>query len=221
MDKRDTKSQYDALYEAYRHFRREMAVYHGVVLTTDEPMITISTGQVGAKKFNGYFHADSWTDDAGNRRDEISITRHHCLHEAEETLATLVHEMCHQAIHARGKSSRNGYHNQAWASLMIRVGLLPIGLDAKGIPTGKQTGQNAAHEIIPDGAFEQMYQSLLGKGWVLPWECDRGFDKKNKPQPAKAQRTRYMCPACGASVSGKEGLSIVCGDCRVVMDPTT
>ena len=59
-------------------------------------------------------------------------------------------------------------------------------------------------------AFQAMPKELL-----IP--CHTLFalkgEAKKKIKKARPKTVTYFCPNCGATVKGKEGLHIICGDC--------
>jgi hypothetical protein len=130
-----------------------------------------------------------------------------------DTLSTLVHEMAHVWQHAHGKPTRNGYHNKEWAAKMDSLGLNP---SSTGAPGGKRTGQSVSHYIAAGGPFAVACSELLAAGLDVTW--------RSLPRPPatgkSGRRVKYVCDGCGAAAWGKEDLSLVCGDCEEVMEPT-
>lgn len=132
-----------------------------------------------------------------------------------EILSTLVHEMTHLQQHHFGKPSRNGYHNKAWAALMLAVGLIP---SATGQPGGAQTGQNMTHYIEEGGAFARACAQLLAGGFVFRYQAaGRGLKGGSAAKKKRASKTKYSCAECGQNAWAKPGAKLICGECRQPM----
>jgi hypothetical protein len=123
-----------------------------------------------------------------------------------ETMATLVHEMCHLWQQVYGKPSRGGYHNAEWADAMDRVGLTP---STTAAPGGARTGQKVSHYIAIGGAFERAFEALP-EGARLPFVCDE--TPRAKAAAKRASKSPYVC-GCGCKVWGKPGLRLTCDTC--------
>lgn len=202
------KNQYDALYDAFKILNDEL--FNGEL---PQILVTISNPE-GNKKCAGYYHHHVWN----NGVSEIALIRAGMTLERGDAanLATLLHEMCHQWQCEVGTPSRNGYHNKEWANKMLEVGLQPIGLNAKGEPNGKSTGQNATHEIMPEGAAATLINGLIRKGWKIPLHYTN--EPRKKPIAARKPSSKYSCQSCDMTLTGKPGLTVVCGDCRIMLD---
>jgi hypothetical protein len=125
----------------------------------------------------------------------------------EQSLSTLVHEMCHLEQAHFGQTSRGGYHNKQWGEMMKAVGLIPSNT---GEPGGKETGQKMTHYVESNGQFAQKTQALVDGGFSLSW----GDGSLEVKAPTKAgSRVKYTCPSCDSNVWGKGGLTINCELC--------
>ena len=193
------------------------------------------------------FHAVSQFEASGsrNKTDEIALNPSYFFEcDVRDALSTLVHEMAHQHQWCFGKPSHDGYHNKAWARLMIDIGLIPTDT---GKPGGKATGRRISHFIRTDGPFDRLCTELLQSGFVIPY-VEADLSTKNETTPnndqeepknlaellrrkaAKllkkkaASKSRYTCCGCEdpRNVWGKPGLNIICGDCdgRFEVDDT-
>lgn len=158
----------------------------------------------------GHFAWDRWANADGVTCHEISLNPE-CLHRPlVETMATLVHEMCHQWQQDHGTPPRAGYHDREWAGKMTEVGLIP---SDTGEPGGKQTGQRMTHYVERGGAFRKAFEAMPDD-IALPWVTG-GLEPAAKPEPAKNKnKVKYACTGCAANVWGKPGLSVVCGECE-------
>jgi len=192
------------------------------------------------------FHAASRFEasDSPTKIDEIALNPSYFdRHDARYILSVLVHEMAHQYQWHFGKPGQNGYHNKAWARLMIDIGLVPTDT---GEPGGKATGRHVQHFIRPDGPFDRFCTELLNEGLVIPYKETNFWEamvpvnlseeeKQNAVERLKqaaeeqrkkkaASKSRYTCPNCHPLIHvwGKPDLRIDCGECgaRFELDPT-
>jgi hypothetical protein len=107
------------------------------------------TMQRRAKSF-GYFAGERFGTREGEEiTDEIALNPAHFKERTdEESLSTLVHEMCHLEQHHFGKPSRNGYHNKEWAAAMKSVGLVP---SDTGQPAARKPAKQSTTTSSPEG----------------------------------------------------------------------
>jgi len=184
------------------------------------------------------FHAGSRFEASGSRNKADEIALNPCYfseRDIRDALSTLVHEMVHQHQWHFGKPSLDGYHNKAWARVMIDIGLIPTDTGERG---GKATGRRISHFIRIDGPFDRLCNDLLNTGFVIPY-VEANFSTENEALPSDdqveskhfaevqrrkaaklrkkkaASKSRYTCGGCEVPkhVWGKPGLNIICGDC--------
>lgn len=204
-----TQQTYAALTQAYDFFNAEL--FGGKL---PDCLITI----VRKRKAKGYFWQEKFKHtDTGEATDEISLNPElFSSQPLEQTMSTLVHEMCHLQQHHFGKPSRSGYHNKQWAEYMVRVGLHPSDTGAEG---GKETGQRMTHYIIEGGIYADCYKALVKDGFKLDWinkpSLPEGIAKAKKKN---ASKTKYTCDGCELNVWAKPDANIMCGDCDQALD---
>ena len=194
-----TKMTYAALQAAWRHFNKQ--------LFADQLPPCLVTLQ---RKQNalGYFAHEKFehrTDHSTT--DEIALNPQGILHrKPEQTLSTLVHEMCHLEQHHFGKPGRGRYHNKEWADMMTALGLEPT---STGKPGGKRTGDRVTHMIVAGGPFDVACQAFLAKHEGLLWG-DRPVESKG----GGGKRSKYVCPAedCGLAAWARPGVQIHCAE---------
>lgn len=170
------------------------------------------------KGAHGYFWAERFGDKTeALKLDEIALNPT-TMRGRDETavLSTLVHEMCHLEQQHFGKPPKSAYHNKEWAAMMKAVGLVP---SVTGLPGGAETGPKVTHYIEKGGVFEAACAKLLAKGLTLPYS-ERRFTEKEAGRAAakRASKTKYLCPDCDAAAWGKQGLSLICGECHEQME---
>lgn len=177
---------------------------------------------------------------AGDTTDEIAMNpTFFATDPLIVTLATIVHEMCHQWQYHFGKTSRAGYHNKDWGDKMEAIGLMPSNT---GKPGGKKTGQQMMDYPIIDGPFNHACAKLITEDFQISW-MDRFADQRStnelKPGGAialenlgvkiieehvdRSNRVKYT-HVCGitdkpVSVWGKPGLNVACCDCGITFFP--
>lgn len=149
----------------------------------------------------------------------------------QQTMQTIVHEMCHLWQFHFGTPGRTRYHNREWGDKMKEVGLMPSNT---GAPGGKQTGDQMTDYAIENGRFLTAYKLLLQTDFSLSWR-DRfaEFVEANPTEgpvvglpvavggftaPRPQTRVKYTCPACETNVWGKPDINLMCGDCGVAFE---
>lgn len=227
-----TSIAYSELQTAFDHFNTDL--FNGQLPAC---LITLQR----KKRTMGYFSKARFVNQAGDTTDEIAMNpTYFATDPIEETLATLVHEMCHMWQHHFGKTSRAGYHNKEWGNKMEAIGLMPSNT---GAPGGKKTGQQMMDYPIEDGPFITSCRKLLTSKFKISW-MDRFADHRhgNGAQPVRnvaleaigvkvveepgdrSNRVKYSheCREAGKAVNvwGKPGLNINCGDCGLGYEPT-
>ncbi len=217
MNATPTKATYGELDKAYSFFNREL---FGRKLP--DCLITITRKRTA----KGYFWAEKFEHEtSAAKADEISLNPDlFKVQPLEQTLSTLVHEMCHLEQAHFGKTSRNGYHNSEWGGMMRAVGLIP---SATGKVGGKQTGQAMTHYIEEDGRYALAFAKLQAKGFTLAWQGVVPVARPGMGKPGKlgkgagggkgSSKTKFTCPDCGANAWGKPDLSIACVPCAAPM----
>lgn len=118
-------------------------------------------------KTKGYFAADRFIelDESKKTAHEIALNPEYFgIRKIEDTLSTLVHEMCHLYCEVNGKNNVKGYHSKQWAEKMEDVGLLPTSTGKAG---GKKTGYIVTHIIIEGGDFSKATKRLLMQSKII------------------------------------------------------
>jgi hypothetical protein len=213
---RPTEATYHALQAAYDHFNWEL--FGGIL-----PCCLITLQRRG-RRTHGYYSPERFGEiDGIDRADEIALNPQHFLHQPmQETLSTLVHEMCHLWQHHFGKPTRGAYHNREWAEKMKEIGLHPSSTGKKG---SKEVGQQMDHYIVEDCPFDVAAEALASHGFRLAWgelagRIDGGEDDESDQGGGEdknsSNRLKYTCPACDVNVWGKPSLHLICGECEVV-----
>jgi len=198
------------LQTAFDHFNH--ALFEGKL----EPVVF---SNVRLKKSHGHFWAKGWERRVNmeGKAHEIGLDFARLKKDGQgdaEVLSTLVHEMCHQLIEQIGKAPAKAYHCKYWVAAMLMVGLEPIILDAKGVPTGKATGPNSSHRIVEGGKFHIACQELMhNRNFKLSWYSEfPEAPEKPKAKKKAGAKAKHTCPTCSANAWGKPSLHLHCND---------
>ena len=188
-----TAETYNGLQKAFDHFNERLF---------DKrlpPVMFTLTRKKGAR---GYFWAEQFAHRDGDTTHEIAMNPESMNRTIEEVLSTLVHEMTHLEQQEFGTPGKGGFHNRAWADLMMRVGLTPTD------GTGKMTGRKVTHTIDEGGPFECAMTELMP--FDIPY-----FTKPVAPSEKKKDlsKVKHTCPVCDAKAWAKMGSRLICGDC--------
>lgn len=191
----------------------------------------------------GYHCGKRWGNSVGEKTDEIAMNPAYlATRPVDETLSTLVHEMCHGWQAYKGTPGRGGYHNKEFARMMQEVGLIAYSVD----DPSKNVGDRVTHRIEPGGAFAVVTEELISSGFSFPWvdlafrgedragglstsdiEAIRAFGiEVGEPgavqvidKPRSGARVKYSCPSGHYSVWGKSDIDPMCGQCKEYMTP--
>jgi predicted SprT family Zn-dependent metalloprotease len=119
------------------------------------------------KQTCGYFSAQRFGDQSGNRVDEIALNpAYFAVEPLQEIMQTIVHEMVHLWQWHFGTPGRGRYHNDEWANKMESIGLMP---SSTGEPGGRRTGDRVSDYAITGGPFDRACQALLGDAYKISW----------------------------------------------------
>lgn len=208
-----TPRQYAAFQAAFDYFNGEL--FAG---TLPHVVLTFSR----ASRTLGFFVNGIWfgkkTDGNKEMRCEIALNPDYIGQRYyKDTMATLVHEMCHLWQEVDGTAPRRCYHNKDFSKKMESVGLITSNTGKEG---GKRTGQNMTQYIQAGGRFEKAYEKMPD-ACKIPYITIASLagPAKKKIKRNKSNRVKYVCPVCGAAAWGKEGLHMICGDCMEAMEP--
>lgn len=170
------------------------------------------------KQMRGYF----WSGRFGARDGSIGIDEialnpsDFATRTDEEVLSTLVHEMAHSWQKYHGTKPSAGYHDLEWAAKMEALGLIP---SHNGKPSGRRTGRQMTHFIVPGGPFDQAVKALMAQGFRIAY-VEAGRKAAVSADPVKARlKITFTCPGCGDKAWGKASLKIRCEGCEASMTP--
>jgi predicted SprT family Zn-dependent metalloprotease len=205
--KNPTTQTYTSLTTAYDFFNRE--------LFEDSLPPCLITIQRHKGAF-GYFSGERFARTTSPKEvtDEIALNPSYFAYRNPiDVLSTLVHEMVHLWQHHYGKPPRKGYHDKQWAVKMREIGLIP---SATGELGGKETGQKMTHVIEVNGRFVNSALKLLEEHPTILYH-DRSNDSDTASKKKAASKTKYTCPGCGLNAWAKPEVSLICGNCKELM----
>lgn len=193
----------------YAHLRHAYGFLNLVLFANQLPPCLITfqrkTGSMGYfchKKFKSF--------DGVIYTDEIALNPLHFGLGDKETLSTLAHEMVHLWQHHFGHVTKERYHNEEWAELMVSIGLIPSHTGKVG---GRQTGQRMSHYTDTGGRFDQAANDLIEKGFVVAYLEEVTPEQKVLQLKKRASKTRFSC-RCGQRIWGKPGTAATCSRCK-------
>jgi hypothetical protein len=174
-----TRTTYQGLTEAYDFFNE-----HLFAGRLPRCLITMQR----KAKTRGYFSSKRFGSRDGTEvTDEVALNPvHFRKRTTEESLSTLVHEMCHLEQYHFGEPWRGGYHNKQWAQMMKAVGLIA---SDTGQPGGRRTGQRVTHYIEDGGVFDRACRELIEAGFAIRY-VDLFGDEEARTRKA-ASKTKY------------------------------
>lgn len=236
MNSPPTEELYQELQTAYAHFNSHL--FSGQL---PDCIITLQR----QKKIQSYYSPGRFTDRrSGLKVGEIALNpSYFAVQSIRDTMQCLVHEQSHLWQTYYGTPGRGRYHNEEWAAMLEKIGLMP---SDTGRPGGKRTGDRMSDYVIEGGAFEVAFKALMTKDFMLSWldrfpvsrqhlaetlhqlpeetqlavteeEAEKLSIQIVDEEPEKVATPRYICPLCQIKVWGKTGLAILCGKCKVDM----
>lgn len=178
------------------------------------PVITIIPS---SRSFAHYTPYDSWRTSNGAKR-EINIASGTLDRPLENTLASLLHEMCHQwndQILNTADCSRGGtYHNKYFAKAAREHGLEVYRTDKYGW-SRTEPGEALIDFILEHDELREIemcrinpYAIAVGVGA----HTNNGADTIQAAKTVNHSR-RYECPCCHTVIRATKKVNIICGDC--------
>lgn len=170
------------------------------------PVITVQTDDSN-KAFGWFTLKRVWkesTDDEGEF--EINLSSQYLNRPVNETVGTLIHEMCHQyaQVHNVQDCSRSGtYHNKLFKKIAEDHGLSVENINKYGWARTALTVETI--ELI--GFFLEKFPATL----IYHEVPQKGIRVKS------SSTRKYVCPCCGMSVRATRSVNIMCADCNEYM----
>lgn len=224
MDIKPTREFYDLFTYIFDYYNN-----HLFENSLDSPMIIITR----SKNVFGHYSHKRWINPSKEKVDEIAINpQMFYSFPLMEICQTIVHEMVHQWQFHYGKPSRTGYHNKEWSEKMIEIGLMPSSTGKEG---GKSVGQKMADYTLIGGRFLEVTEPLINQNIFskLYYEAVSNSNisveqdlVESKPvklglQEKSKGKIKYICRICDLNIWGKQGMKIICGECKSNFEENT
>lgn len=182
-----------------------------------EPVII--TVSPSANSYGHYTLGDTWQVKGEGRR-EINIASATIDRPIENTVATMMHEMCHHyndtVLHRQDCSRSNTYHNKVFKASAEEHGLIVTRSDKYGWSHTEPSDELLLWILkndIQDIKLSRMPESLY---WMSGGNSTRGGTlPPTKPKGSNSRR--YCCPNCGNIARTTKLMNLICGDCLVEM----
>lgn len=178
----------------------------------DRPVITI---QSTSRAYGHYTLYDAWSV-KGNGFKEINIATGTLNRPIEETIATLLHEMCHQyndeIANIQDCSRKGTYHNQHFLRTAQAHGLAVSKSDKYGW-CRTAPSDNLLEWILVNDIQEIKLNRNEWQGFCLVGG-NASLEGGAPRTTSKAHNYRYECPCCHAIARSGKLLHLVCGDCN-------
>ncbi len=179
-----------------------------------KPVITI---QSTPRAYGHVSVHEVWTSGDAHRR-ELNIGAGTLNRPIEETVATILHEMCHLYNLQNGirDCSRGGaYHNKTF-----RDTATARDLQIDHHPTYGWTITTPTDRLVEWCINNDLCEIKVTRHDGIQLTPPPAGGKAGAPTPAPPTTTRkpsstrkYVCPCCGASVRATRDLKIICGEC--------
>lgn len=201
-----TTLEYGSFQKAYDYFNDKL--FQG---SLPQVMITFQRHA----KTRGYFSPERFSGRGSKETThELAMNPDNFVGRSDmEILSTLAHEQAHVWQNESKDAPRRGYHDRGWGAKMKEIGLYP---SSTGQPGGKETGQHMTHYIMENGLYQKTFRSLEASGFKLNLESFASV--KDSKARAKANKTKFTCPACDQNAWAKPGALLICGECQQPME---
>ena len=183
----------------------------------DTPIITI---QSSSRSYGHYTIYDAW-DVKGTGRREINIASGTLDRPIEETVATLLHEMCHMyndtILNIQDCSgSSHMYHNKAFKRAAETHGLIVTHTRYGWSHT--EPADNLLEWILENDIQEiKLNRNELHGIRIAGGNAAANGGAATTGTTSKGHSIRYKCPVCGQLARTTKMARLICGDCLAPM----
>ena len=183
------------------------------------PVITIQSTPRAYGHVSAY---NAWSV-KGDGAKELNIGAGTLYRPIENTIATMLHEMCHlynmDVLKVQDCSRGGTYHNTNFKSAAESHGLICNRSDRYG---WSDTSTDLSDELIEwvlsnDIPEIRLYRDELTGVRVAGGNTTGNGNTTQTPTRAKNHSIKYMCPCCGNSARATKHINIICGDCMTAM----
>jgi len=184
------------------------------------PFVIITVAST-PKAYGHFTVSKVWSTETENKH-EINISADYLNRPLEDTITTLIHEMCHLFCSVHGikdTSNRGVYHNKNFRKVAEDHGLQVERSEKYGwshtSPTERILDFLIAHDELND--IEICRQSMLAPiGIGIGGHSGNGTSIKTGGS-SNSHSIKWVCPCCGNSVRSTKPVNIACLDCNAPM----
>lgn len=181
----------------------------------ERPVISI---QSTPRAYGHYVLADIWNVNGEGCR-EINIGAGTLDRPIEETVATLLHEMCHMMadtiLHMQDCSRGGTYHNRTFKRVAEEHGLCVERSEKYG--WAHTSPSDELIEWILNNNIQEIKLNRCELYGNLEGGSRTGTATPPTYRPPKNNSRRYMCPCCHSTVRATRSVHLICGDCLEIM----
>ena len=176
----------------------------------ERPIITLIPS---SRSYGHYVPAPIWSIKDEHKR-ELNIATGTLRRPIEETIATLVHEMCHiynnEVLNTQDCSRGGTYHNREFKKAA----------EAHGLTVTRSEKYGYSRTSPADSLLEWCIAHDLREIELCRLDIERGVGGGTRAIGGSAARPtaanhnhRFACPSCGAVARAGKSLNLICGDC--------
>lgn len=177
----------------------------------ERPIITLIPS---SRSYGHYVPSPIWNIKDEQRR-ELNIATGTLRRPIEDTIGTLVHEMCHiynnEVLNTQDCSRGGTYHNREFKKAA----------EAHGLKVSRSDKYGYSHTSPADSLLEWCMSHDLRDIELCRLDIERGTGSGSRAiggsttvKPTAANHNhRFVCPSCGAVARAGRSLNLVCGDC--------
>lgn len=142
--------------------------------------------------------------------NELNMTAHSLSRPIEESITTLIHEMCHRYALLKGEqdTSRNGkYHNNTFKAIA----------ESHGLECPEKDPKIGWSHTVPTDELIEWINSFDHRKDDEELKIYRDRDMSVK-KTSKKTTYKYICPKCGAIVRSTKEVNLMCADCMELFE---
>lgn len=178
----------------------------------DTPIITI---QKTRQNNLGHFSVHKIWENFKNKKDdnsknEINISANNLNRPVVEIVGTLLHEMVHYANTISDIQDCSGQiHNKKFKNTAEAVGFFVerdsrVGWGYTKVEKDSKLDKFIKEKVSPKEELFSFFRSVS--------------EKEVTPKERNKRMFKYVCPDCGLEIKAKEGVSVRCNECDVVLE---
>lgn len=185
----------------------------------ETPIITI---QSTPKAYGHYSVEPVWTVNGYENKHEINIGAGTLDRPIENTVATLLHEMCHMMngtiLNVQDCSRKGTYHNKHSKETAEAHGLICTRTDRYGWSDTSSVISDRLIDWILENNVQEIRLNRNEPGGIRITGGNTAANGGVQPTTSKSNSIRWVCPCCGAIVRSTRPVRIICADCMEMME---